>query len=142
VHREVEELFRWINNATVADHGILGVLQRSADGKDWVRVAGRNRTAGSTLRRDMPAQDVAALETLFREQSGFAGLPMGEPASDRFVAWAAVPNWDWLMYATGDQEAFLANRSEEHTSELQSRENLVCRLLLEKKKGTPPRLGM
>src|SRR5690606_17568518 len=29
---------------------------------------------------------------------------------------------------------FLA-RSEEHTSELQSRENLVCRLLLEKKKN-------
>src|SRR5690606_41474176 len=28
----------------------------------------------------------------------------------------------------------LAGRSEEHTSELQSRENLVCRLLLEKKK--------
>src|SRR5690606_33650198 len=30
-------------------------------------------------------------------------------------------------------------RSEEHTSELQSRENLVCRLLLEKKK--PIRIG-
>src|SRR5690606_40160935 len=28
---------------------------------------------------------------------------------------------------------FVATRSEEHTSELQSRENLVCRLLLEKK---------
>src|SRR5690606_39549362 len=28
---------------------------------------------------------------------------------------------------------FGATRSEEHTSELQSRENLVCRLLLEKK---------
>src|SRR5690606_40781742 len=28
-------------------------------------------------------------------------------------------------------------RSEEHTSELQSRENLVCRLLLEKKKSQP-----
>src|SRR5690606_41400227 len=28
----------------------------------------------------------------------------------------------------------LRSRSEEHTSELQSRENLVCRLLLEKKK--------
>src|SRR5690606_41871744 len=28
----------------------------------------------------------------------------------------------------------LSERSEEHTSELQSRENLVCRLLLEKKK--------
>src|SRR5690606_41740753 len=29
---------------------------------------------------------------------------------------------------------FDSERSEEHTSELQSRENLVCRLLLEKKK--------
>src|SRR5690606_41969990 len=29
---------------------------------------------------------------------------------------------------------FVQARSEEHTSELQSRENLVCRLLLEKKK--------
>src|SRR5690606_40471521 len=29
---------------------------------------------------------------------------------------------------------YLYTRSEEHTSELQSRENLVCRLLLEKKK--------
>src|SRR5690606_41190895 len=30
-------------------------------------------------------------------------------------------------------EARFGTRSEEHTSELQSRENLVCRLLLEKK---------
>src|SRR5690606_40883264 len=30
-------------------------------------------------------------------------------------------------------------RSEEHTSELQSRENLVCRLLLEKKNNTDDR---
>src|SRR2546427_9049267 len=29
------------------------------------------------------------------------------------------------------------SRSEEHTSELQSQSNLVCRLLLEKKKHTP-----
>src|SRR5690606_39422948 len=32
-------------------------------------------------------------------------------------------------------------RSEEHTSELQSRENLVCRLLLEKKKKTSRQAG-
>src|SRR5690606_42136635 len=30
------------------------------------------------------------------------------------------------------EDAIKVNRSEEHTSELQSRENLVCRLLLEK----------
>src|SRR2546430_7676027 len=32
------------------------------------------------------------------------------------------------------------NRSEEHTSELQSQSNLVCRLLLEKKKTTTKRM--
>src|SRR3712207_7904168 len=32
-------------------------------------------------------------------------------------------------------ETFLSPRSEEHTSELQSRQYLVCRLLLEKKKS-------
>src|SRR5688572_31415654 len=34
----------------------------------------------------------------------------------------------------GDMTAPQAGRSEEHTSELQSQSNLVCRLLLEKKK--------
>src|SRR5207253_5731916 len=34
----------------------------------------------------------------------------------------------------GDKRAFRETRSEEHTSELQSRGHLVCRLLLEKKK--------
>src|SRR2546430_12247920 len=33
----------------------------------------------------------------------------------------------------------LVLRSEEHTSELQSQSNLVCRLLLEKKKNKAPR---
>src|SRR2546427_9316881 len=35
------------------------------------------------------------------------------------------------------QGARQARRSEEHTSELQSQSNLVCRLLLEKKKRSP-----
>src|SRR3712207_8907176 len=34
----------------------------------------------------------------------------------------------------------LDSRSEEHTSELQSRQYLVCRLLLEKKKIQPPNI--
>src|SRR5690606_41914391 len=34
----------------------------------------------------------------------------------------------------GARSMAIPHRSEEHTSELQSRENLVCRLLLEKKK--------
>src|SRR5690606_39700027 len=45
-----------------------------------------------------------------------------------------------LDEALGSRAAQLTeiSRSEEHTSELQSRENLVCRLLLEKKKRTQP----
>src|SRR2546430_3373981 len=39
----------------------------------------------------------------------------------------------WKRYQQGIKER---ERSEEHTSELQSQSNLVCRLLLEKKKNT------
>src|SRR5690606_18858640 len=35
-------------------------------------------------------------------------------------------------YKSAELDYFISDRSEEHTSELQSRENLVCRLLLEK----------
>src|SRR5438874_7171589 len=38
------------------------------------------------------------------------------------------------LFSDGEALATLGNRSEEHTSELQSRRDLVCRLLLEKKK--------
>src|SRR5690606_41279325 len=41
----------------------------------------------------------------------------------------------WYMWPLVRVESYQQEgRSEEHTSELQSRENLVCRLLLEKKK--------
>src|SRR5438874_6324417 len=36
--------------------------------------------------------------------------------------------------AAGEERRLVGERSEEHTSELQSRRDLVCRLLLEKKK--------
>src|SRR5690606_22560602 len=40
--------------------------------------------------------------------------------------------------STSSRPTTFSGRSEEHTSELQSRENLVCRLLLEKKKLKNP----
>src|SRR5690606_41933204 len=45
----------------------------------------------------------------------------------------APPHGDRVRVVEGEVRGLHA-RSEEHTSELQSRENLVCRLLLEKKK--------
>src|SRR5690606_41062756 len=54
----------------------------------------------------------------------------GEPFSTTNADMALPP------LALGSVRAMTVKRSEEHTSELQSRENLVCRLLLEKKKLT------
>src|SRR2546427_7982168 len=45
------------------------------------------------------------------------------------------------IYAMRTTEVQINNRSEEHTSELQSQSNLVCRLLLEKKKLRPLEQG-
>src|SRR2546427_8590641 len=45
-----------------------------------------------------------------------------------------VTSWGYDQLEAGLQESSRALRSEEHTSELQSQSNLVCRLLLEKKK--------
>src|SRR5204862_7399095 len=54
-------------------------------------------------------------------------------ATDRSIAWGIAQ----AMHREGAELAFSYlndKRSEEHTSELQSRRDLVCRLLLEKKK--------
>src|SRR5690606_40538828 len=52
------------------------------------------------------------------------------------VATAALMFFIVITVVVGIGNLAAVVRSEEHTSELQSRENLVCRLLLEKKKET------
>src|SRR5690625_6775732 len=48
--------------------------------------------------------------------------------------WTSPPMDDLFKKALGDVDiSSMGDRSEEHTSELQSRGHLVCRLLLEKK---------
>src|SRR2546430_14948590 len=58
-------------------------------------------------------------------RDGDCGLARGESPGARFTASEA---------AIASSSLCLSWRSEEHTSELQSQSNLVCRLLLEKKK--------
>src|SRR5690606_40257939 len=82
--------------------------------------------------------------TLFRSAvlaRGGAGLPGGRGSvgdgalSTRGRREHVVPGVDHhAVDAAVEPGAGGGRRSEEHTSELQSRENLVCRLLLEKKK--------
>src|SRR5436190_9383833 len=67
------------------------------------------------------------------------------PASTNFQPGSARPSRKNVWYAVDDSSAMVPppapdpglsrrTRSEEHTSELQSHSDLVCRLLLEKKK--------
>src|SRR5690606_41884554 len=80
--------------------------------------------------------------TLFRSPGTPVGQPAGAqrggeaPESGRDISQHILHGFGALLMSFADGEFDL--RSEEHTSELQSRENLVCRLLLEKKKAGSP----
>src|SRR5258708_38391518 len=64
-------------------------------------------------------------------------LPIcGELARERHVDAGEVVRGDIGERGGGGRRAHRCRRSEEHTSELQSPDHLVCRLLLEKKKKT------
>src|SRR2546422_5744260 len=87
--------------------------------------------------------DIVAARQNGRELAGWCGFP----ATDRVLVSTAISELarNIVRYATsgeiilrlvddGGKRGVEVLRSEEHTSELQSRLHLVCRLLLEKKK--------
>src|SRR5690606_40297390 len=100
--------------------------------------------------RALPRSPPFPYTTLFRSGSVKASGP-GTPTKTRepggrgmkpqFFFWLAGSMAAFLSAATASRayvsgnnvSLLILSRSEEHTSELQSRENLVCRLLLEKK---------
>src|SRR3712207_7276064 len=77
--------------------------------------SGRGRDPGGPRRQPLPVHGL-------REDPGRRPPRRGEDGVTAVVPAGAMPQ---------------APRSEEHTSELQSRQYLVCRLLLEKKKKLP-----
>src|SRR3712207_8022138 len=89
--------------------------------------------------RRPPRSTLFPYTTLFRSTALASAAPP-TPAHAAFVdTWAYTVTSSFANSATdGGTGTFTATptelRSEEHTSELQSRQYLVCRLLLEKKK--------
>src|SRR5690606_38544114 len=76
-----------------------------------------------------------------RDAAGVPGAPPspeirlpGRGEVEPQLRWATKGLWDNHVLDPDDEFDRMWRRSEEHTSELQSREKLVCRLLLEKKK--------
>src|SRR5438093_10156336 len=80
----------------------------------------------TTLFRSVPARPIGTL--MMRDEHGddekILSVPAGDPRFDEVRGLHDLGR-HWLRE--------IENRSEEHTSELQSLTNLVCRLLLEKK---------
>src|SRR5262249_60918735 len=82
--------------------------------------------------RRPPRSTLFPYTTLFRSRRSSASLSVGQTALAKAVRSSPCKN---ATCATVDHTCS-AVRSEEHTSELQSLTNLVCRLLLEKKNKT------
>src|SRR5690625_6130049 len=104
----------WCTNGPVAD---IMVVMASTPPR---REGGRRGITAFIIERDMPGVEVT-------HRSTFMGLRGIENGVIRFTD-VRVPSEN-ILWGVGQ-----GLRSEEHTSELQSRGHLVCRLLLEKKK--------
>src|SRR5256885_6064635 len=84
----------------------------------------------TTLFRSDLTIDPQAQAAAYNAMSGKRGAVVAiNPQTGAILAMVSTPSYDPTALAVHD-------RSEEHTSELQSPCNLVCRLLLEKKKKT------
>src|SRR3712207_8559407 len=96
--------------------------------------------------RRPPRSTLFPYTTLFRSQTWSRNVDVTADESGNITDQFNLPDWFVAVYtvtATGAQSGVATTtftdgdvvfRSEEHTSELQSRQYLVCRLLLEKKK--------
>src|SRR3712207_7885134 len=95
--------------------------------------------------RRPPRSTLFPYTTLFRSPNRRRAMQWVSVESKMLVAVAYSPKWQqlYLKFQSGDVYCYRGvpvhryrERSEEHTSELQSRQYLVCRLLLEKKNNT------
>src|SRR3712207_7527084 len=92
--------------------------------------------------RRPPRSTLFPYTTLFRSSTVTASQVLNNWSCPWNTATAATPDGNYVLTAVARDAAGRTSavdtinllRSEEHTSELQSRQYLVCRLLLEKKK--------
>src|SRR5699024_12672170 len=82
-------------------------------------------------RRRPPRSTLFPYTTLFRSATSHINKPLAEVETEI----------KWITTVTRCWHCDRSDRSEEHTSELQSRFDLVCRLLLEKKNNIDVRCG-
>src|SRR5207237_3635556 len=121
------------NEAYYTDY--LGKPQEFVSAVKWGYLYQGQRYGWQKKRRGTPATDLAPAQFVVYTQnhdqianSGWGLRCHLLTSPGRFRAMTAL-----MLLAPGTPMLFQGQRSEEHTSELQSHLNLVCRLLLEKK---------
>src|SRR3989442_5650722 len=138
--------------AAFAQHNLSPALDESA-GRAARLVANAKREGSLSLYASMAEKDLIRLVSEFERRYGIKGnvwrsgknnvlrRAVTEARAGRFeVDVVHNPSPEMELHFRRGIVHDVHFRSEEHTSELQSRPHLVCRLLLEKKK-TPPRRG-
>src|SRR3712207_6855351 len=88
--------------------------------------------------RRPPRSTLFPYTTLFRSTTAVNGTARRRSATAAACACPRSSRWRPGVQPARTGPVIAVRRSEEHTSELQSRQYLVCRLLLEKKKQRLP----
>src|SRR5438034_2629463 len=101
------------------------------------------------MRRRPPSSTLFPYTTLFRsrvfnvqpfpEHNRASVFALADVAAHRLSLLEREPEWRLIRHRMKQEHVDAPVRSEEHTSELQSHSDLVCRLLLEKKHTVPCR---
>src|SRR3712207_8599178 len=84
--------------------------------------------------RRPPRSTLFPYTTLFRSLTSIVRRHSKESDALEHPVWDAISSYACWRALLSCKDGLKLMRSEEHTSELQSRQYLVCRLLLEKKK--------
>src|SRR2546429_2009086 len=126
--------FRWWGLYTQGD-GVGAIGGKGGEGKATRHFMVRIRIPNGQLQAHQ-LRTIAGLAE--RYARGIADITVRQNIQLHWVTLESLPDVFQTLWRTGITT--LGTRSEEHTSELQSRLHLVCRLLLEKKKNKRPSL--
>src|SRR5690554_7699015 len=122
-----------VDDEDLARKNLAIMLENYCPEIDVIGEAGDIDEAESIIKSAQP--DVVFLD--IRMPSGSEGFDLLERLENRnFLVVFVTAFKDYAIRAFQTNAVHYILRSEEHTSELQSRPHLVCRLLLEKKKNT------
>ncbi|GAA4337642.1 methyl-accepting chemotaxis protein [Pigmentiphaga soli] len=101
---DVASVLKFVQDATVAEFGHLYVLSQKVDGdaEFLLHPIYQGKKIG-----DVPTEDRTFFDQMVDTDSGFLQAKLSTDEDTQFVAFRAVPNWDWILVASGSKSAFL-----------------------------------